>query len=138
MPPLNWRLSIEGWPTLIVDAVGAILGANADAVPRHSLGVVPEVAVAPAALLDAAACLIFRKQCAFQDCYRAVAGPSDTVFSLLSASVSKTPGSGQWRHPDIPVVPLPFGGLMTKMALFLFGFLVLTIGIGLLATISPV
>ncbi|AZE84098.1 MULTISPECIES: hypothetical protein [Pseudomonas fluorescens group] len=39
---------------------------------------------------------------------------------------------------DIPVVPLPFGGLMTKMAIFLFGFLVLTIGIGLLATISPV
>ncbi|AZF05686.1 hypothetical protein C4J94_2919 [Pseudomonas sp. R5-89-07] len=34
--------------------------------------------------------------------------------------------------------PLPFGGLMTKMAIFLFGFLVLTIGIGLLATISPV
>lgn len=33
---------------------------------------------------------------------------------------------------------LPLGGLMTKMALFLFGFLVLTIGIGLLATISPV
>jgi hypothetical protein len=33
---------------------------------------------------------------------------------------------------------LPFGGLMTKMAIFLFGFLVLTIGIGLLATISPV
>lgn len=33
---------------------------------------------------------------------------------------------------------LPFGGFMTKMALFLFGFLVLTIGIGLLATISPV
>jgi len=29
MPPLNWRLSIEGWPTLIVDAMGAILGANA-------------------------------------------------------------------------------------------------------------
>jgi len=27
---------------------------------------------------------------------------------------------------------------MTKMALFLFGFLVLTIGIGLRATISPV
>lgn len=46
-----------------------------------------------------------------------------------------------WTHnrpiPDIPVT-LPFGGLMTKMALFLFGFLVLTIGIGLLATISPV
>ena len=34
--------------------------------------------------------------------------------------------------------PLPFGGPMTKMALFLFGFLVLTIGIGLLPTISPV
>jgi len=42
------------------------------------------------------------------------------------------------RHPDISVAPLPFGGLMTKMAIFLFGFLVLTIGIGLLATISPV
>ncbi|WDU64839.1 hypothetical protein LRS56_10440 [Pseudomonas poae] len=41
---------------------------------------------------------------------------------------------GQWRQFH----PLPFGGLMTKMALFLFGFLVLTIGIGLLATISPV
>jgi len=27
---------------------------------------------------------------------------------------------------------------MTKMAIFLFGFLVLTIGIGMLATISPV
>jgi len=27
---------------------------------------------------------------------------------------------------------------MSKMAIFLFGFLVLTIGIGLLATISPV
>ena len=39
--------------------------------------------------------------------------------------------------PDTSVA-LPFGGLMTKMALFLFGFLVLTIGIGLLATISPV
>lgn len=36
-------------------------------------------------------------------------------------------------------IPYPlFGGLMAKMALFLFGFLVLTIGIGLLATISPV
>jgi hypothetical protein len=42
------------------------------------------------------------------------------------------------RHPDTPVDSLPLGGLMTKMALFLFGFLVLTIGIGLLATISPV
>ena len=41
------------------------------------------------------------------------------------------------RHPDTSVV-LTFGALMTKMALFLFGFLVLTIGIGLLATISPV
>lgn len=39
---------------------------------------------------------------------------------------------------NVPAAPLPFGGLMTKMALFLFGFLVLTIGIGLLATISPV
>ncbi|TWR46287.1 hypothetical protein DA482_16115 [Pseudomonas fluorescens] len=67
-----------------------------------------------------------------------VAGPSDTVFSFLSAPVSKCRRSGQWRHPDIPVAPLPFGGLMTKMAIFLFGFLVLTIGIGLLATISPV
>ena len=41
-------------------------------------------------------------------------------------------------HPGTPVDSLFFGGLMTKMALFLFGFLVLTIGIGLLATISPV
>lgn len=29
------------------------------------------------------------------------------------------------------------GGLMTKMAFFLFGFLALTIAIGALATISP-
>ncbi|WP_405125781.1 hypothetical protein ACI51W_27145 [Pseudomonas marginalis] len=59
---------------------------------------------------------------------------SDTVFSLLSAPVLKCRLGGQWPHPH----PLPFGGLMTKMAIFLFGFLVLTIGIGLLATISPV
>ncbi|KAA6181818.1 hypothetical protein F3K53_05230 [Pseudomonas veronii] len=50
----------------------------------------------------------------------------------------KPPGADNGTHPDTSVAPLPFGGLMTKMALFLFGFLVLTIGIGLLATISPV
>jgi hypothetical protein len=65
---------------------------------------------------------------------RSAAGPSDTVFSLLSESVPKYRQGGQWRQFH----SLPFGGLMTKMALFLFGFLVLTIGIGLLATISPV
>ena len=42
------------------------------------------------------------------------------------------------RGRNVLAAPLPFGGLMTKMAIFLFGFLVLTIGIGLLATISPV
>ncbi|MPQ84262.1 hypothetical protein F0170_09865 [Pseudomonas sp. MAFF 730085] len=71
---------------------------------------------------------------------------SDTVFYLPSASVLKTTTGGQYPHSRHPCRarqehscrPLPFGGVMTKMALFLFGFLVLTIGIGLLATISPV
>jgi hypothetical protein len=62
---------------------------------------------------------------------------SDTVLYSPAASVPKTPAEGQWRQPDISVAQL-LGGFMTKMALFLFGFLVLTIGIGLLATISPV
>jgi len=59
------------------------------------------------------------------------------VFYSPPASVLKAAADRQWRQPDISVIQL-FGGLMTKMALFLFGFLVLTIGIGLLATISPV
>ncbi|AZF53420.1 hypothetical protein C4J85_2936 [Pseudomonas sp. R4-34-07] len=82
--------------------------------------------------------LIFKNRGAFKPPGSAAAAQSDTVFCAPSASVSKTARSGQWRYPDIPVAPLPFGGLMTKMAIFLFGFLVLTIGIGLLATISPV
>ncbi|TFF14315.1 hypothetical protein EXW72_05130 [Pseudomonas sp. BCA14] len=77
---------------------------------------------------------------------RADAASSDTVFSLSSASVSKSASGGQLPHSRHPCRAwqagacrsLPFGGVMTKMALFLFGFLVLTIGIGMLATISPV
>ncbi|WP_137212259.1 hypothetical protein [Pseudomonas sp. CFBP13509] len=65
---------------------------------------------------------------------RTLADASDTVFSLPSAPVLKRRLGGQWP----PCPPPSFGGLMTKMAIFLFGFLVLTIGIGLLATISPV
>lgn len=64
---------------------------------------------------------------------------SDTLFSLSPASVPNTPQPRQWligRNP--PAALLPFGGPMAKMAIFLFGFLALTIGIGLLATISPV
>ncbi|WP_236409304.1 hypothetical protein, partial [Pseudomonas gessardii] len=64
---------------------------------------------------------------------------SDTLFSLSAASVPNSPQPRQWligRNP--PATLLPFGGPMAKMALFLFGFLALTIGIGLLATISPV
>jgi hypothetical protein len=37
MPPLNWRLSIEGWPTFIVDAMGAILGGKTLAVSGTDL-----------------------------------------------------------------------------------------------------
>ena len=49
-----------------------------------------------------------------------------------------TPDTLVERGRNVLAAPLPFGGLMSKMAIFLFGFLVLTIGIGLLATISPV
>ncbi|WP_141688958.1 hypothetical protein [Pseudomonas sp. 24 E 13] len=118
MPPLNWRLSIEGWPTLIVDAVGAILGANAVAVSFPAAD--QQKPVAP------------------ETCDPGAGAPSDTVFSAPSASVSKTARSGQWRHPTFLSSPFPLEALMTKMAIFLFGFLVLTIGIGMLATISPV
>jgi hypothetical protein len=78
--------------------------------------------------------LILRKADPLNARGRTAATASDTVFSLLSASVPKRCLGRQWCHSPF----LPFGGLMTKMALFLFGFLVLTIGIGLLATISPV
>ena len=64
---------------------------------------------------------------------------SDTLFSLSPASVPNTPQPRQWligRNP--PAALLPFGGPMAKMAFFLLGFLALTVGIGLLATISPV
>jgi hypothetical protein len=75
MPPLNWRLSIEGGPTLIVDAVGAILGANA-------------VAVSGAAL-------IFIKTVGLKSPGAGANGQSDTVFSFLSAPVLKTAPGGQ-------------------------------------------
>ncbi|KAA0943355.1 hypothetical protein FQ186_23220 [Pseudomonas sp. ANT_H14] len=43
-----------------------------------------------------------------------------------------------WSPAGIVLPPLLFGGLMAKMAFFLLGFLALTVGIGLLATISPI
>ncbi|CRM70411.1 hypothetical protein [Pseudomonas sp. 37 R 15] len=82
--------------------------------------------------------LISKNLWCLKTCDSGARSPSDTVFCASSASVSKAARSGQWRHPTFLSSPLPFGGLMTKMAIFLFGFLVLTIGIGLLATISPV
>ena len=66
-------------------------------------------------------------------------GTSDMLFSLTPASVPNSAQPGQWLiGRNSPAALLPFGGPMAKMAFFLLGFLALTVGIGLLATISPV
>jgi len=51
--------------------------------------------------------LIFKSRRGLKTRGLAAAAQSDTVFYASSASVPKTAQSGQWRHPDIPVVPFP-------------------------------
>jgi hypothetical protein len=66
---------------------------------------------------------------------------SDPYFALLSASVMQTAFGPQLPSAGQPQVPVPqldrVEPHMAKMSIFLGGFLVLTILIGVLATIPP-
>jgi hypothetical protein len=82
--------------------------------------------------------LIFKNRGAFNPPVQPLRRHLIRFFTRHLRLYQKPPEADNGATPTFLSSPLPFGGLMTKMAIFLFGFLVLTIGIGLLATISPV
>ncbi|NWL08712.1 hypothetical protein DM807_22885 [Pseudomonas hunanensis] len=59
--------------------------------------------------------------------------PSDLLFFHKPESVTVSAQARQYAHPRITTVEVPMG----KLALFLGGFLLLTILIGILGTIPP-